>query len=47
VISYTNIARVRRETENILMLVDELSKRGIPKEIIVKIILNEHEKPNS
>ena len=45
-IKYENIARVRRETENILLLIDELEKRGIPKEVIVNIILNESKNPN-
>lgn len=42
-IEYTHIARVRREVENILLLVDELDKKGIPKAIIVDIIINAHE----
>jgi hypothetical protein len=44
-IKYDNIARVRREVENILILVDELDKRGIPKEIIINAILDESKKP--
>ena len=43
-ITYDNIARVRREVENLLILVDELRDRGIPKELIVNVILNEHTK---
>jgi hypothetical protein len=46
-ITYENIARVRREVENILLLVDELEDRGIPKGVIVNIILNESEKPSN
>jgi hypothetical protein len=44
-IDYKNLARVRREAENLLILVDELDKRGVPKEIIVNMIVNESEKP--
>lgn len=44
-IKYDSIARVRREVENLLILVDELSDRGIPKEVIVNTILNESAKP--
>jgi hypothetical protein len=44
-IEYSNIARVRREVENLLILVDELRDRGIPKELIIDVILNEHKKP--
>ena len=40
-IHYANIARVRREMENILLLMDELEKKGLSKEVIVNIILNE------
>ncbi len=40
-ITYNNIARVRREVENILLLVDELDKKGIPKYIIINTILDE------
>jgi hypothetical protein len=43
-IEYTNIARVRREVENLLILVDELRDRGIPKDLIVNVIINEHQK---
>ena len=46
-IEYTNIARVRRELENILMLIDELEAKGLPKGIIIDIILNESGKTNS
>jgi len=45
-ISYHNIARVRREVENILLLVDELENKGIPKAVIVDIILNVSQEPN-
>ena len=40
-IQYCELARVRRELENILVLFDELEKRGIPKEVIVKKIVDE------
>jgi hypothetical protein len=43
-IKYDNIARVRREVENLLLLVDELRDRGIPKELIVNVIIDEHRK---
>ena len=43
-IKYDNIARVRREVENLLLLVDELRDRGIPKELIVDVIIDEHRK---
>jgi hypothetical protein len=39
-ISYNNIARVRREVENILLLVDELDKKGVPKDLIIDAIVN-------
>jgi len=45
-IDYHNIARVRREVENILLIVDELENKGIPKAIIVDIILNVSQEPN-
>ena len=38
---------VRIELENILLLIDELGERGISKDEIVDIILNEHKKPDS
>jgi hypothetical protein len=40
-ITYQNIARIRREVENLLLLVDELEKKGIPKYIIINTILDE------
>lgn len=40
-IKYDNIARVRREVENILMLVYELEDKGIPKDVIINAIINE------
>ena len=43
-IEYTNIVRVRREVENILLLMEELENRGLCKEAIVNIILNESTK---
>ena len=43
-IKYDNIARVRREVENLLILVDELRDRGIPKELIIDVIIDEHKK---
>lgn len=46
-IDYRHIARVRMELENILLLIGELEKKGIEKSLIVDIILNEHERPNS
>ena len=46
-ISYQNIARVRRELENILLLIDELEAKGIPKGIIIDIIINEPEETTS
>ena len=46
-IDYRNITRIRIEVENLLLLVDELEKKGIPKDLIVNVILNEHEKPNN
>ncbi len=45
-ITYQNIARIRREVENILLLVDELEKKGIPKYIIINSILDESKKPD-
>ncbi len=45
-IKYQNIARVRREAENILLLVEELEKKGIPKYIIINTILNEPKEPS-
>jgi len=45
-INYQNIARIRREVENILLLIDELEAKGLPKGIIIDIILNESQKPN-
>ena len=45
-ITYQNIARIRREVENLLLLVDELEKKGIPKYIIINTILNEPQKPS-
>lgn len=44
-IKYTELARVRRELENILLLIDELDQRGIPKDVIVDKIIDE--KPSS
>ena len=46
-ISYRNITRIRIELENVLLLIGELEKKGIPKSLIVDIILNEHKKPDS
>lgn len=46
-IDYRVLARIRREVENILLLVDELEAKGIPKAIIVDIIINESEKVDS
>ena len=43
-ITYKNITRVRRELENILLLVDELEEKGIPKEVIINTIINEPKK---
>jgi hypothetical protein len=43
-INYDDLARVRRELENILLLVDELESKGIPKEAITNLIKNESEK---
>ena len=45
-ICYQHIKKVRYEVERILLMVDELEKKGIPKDLIVNVILNEHEKPD-
>jgi len=36
-IHFHDLARIRREYENILILWDELSDRGIPKKLLLKI----------
>jgi hypothetical protein len=46
-INYDDLARVRRELENILLLVDELESKGVPKEVITNLIKNESEKLSS
>jgi hypothetical protein len=38
------LSKVRRELENILLLVDELEKRGISREVINEMILDEFER---
>ncbi len=43
-IGYKVLAKVRRELDNILILMDELEDRGLPKDEVVKIILNESRK---
>ena len=43
-IGYKILAKVRRELDNILILMDELETRGLPKDEIVNIILHESEK---
>ena len=45
-IVYKVLSKVRRELDNIFVLMDELEKKGLPKEAIVKMILNESEKPS-
>ena len=40
-IVYKNISKVRRELENMLLLVDELEERGIPRYIIIDAVKNE------
>ncbi len=42
-IEYQGMARVRRELENIIVLIDELEKKGVPRKTIVKLIQNESE----
>ncbi len=44
-ISYRNITRIRIELENVLLLIGELESKGIPKDLIISIIKNEHKKP--
>lgn len=43
-ISYQNISRIRREVENILLLVYELEDKGIPKDVIINAIIDEPKK---
>jgi len=38
------LSKVRRELENILILVDELEKKGVSKEVINKMIINEFDR---
>ena len=40
-ITYDRLARVRRELENVLILMDELELKGIERKDIVNIITNE------
>ena len=48
-IRYRGLARVRRELENILVLIDELQERGVSRDQINRIIENitEDEKADS
>ena len=38
------LSKVRRELENILILVDELESKGISREVINKMIIDEFER---
>ena len=38
------LSKVRRELENILILVDELKSKGVSREVINKMIIHEFEK---
>ena len=38
------LSKVRRELENILILVDELESKGISREVINKMIVDEFER---
>lgn len=38
------LSKVRRELENILILVDELESKGLSREVINKMIIDEFEK---
>ena len=40
-IIYHNLVRVRRELENIFLLMNELEDKGVPKDIIVDKIIHE------
>ena len=46
-INYTELARVRRELENILLLIDELEEKGVPKGIIIDKIIDEPEETDN
>lgn len=45
-ITYDILARVRRELENVLILMDELELKGIERKDIIKLITNESKESN-
>jgi hypothetical protein len=45
-ITFDRLARVRRELENVLILIDELELKGIERKDIVKLITNESKGSN-